>query len=776
MTALKWLFRIFFLFLVLIAALVFYLVVIFDLDELKPEIENIVFKNVGLNLHLDGDIDWQLYPTLGFAAKNVTVNDYDDKQLLVKADKAAFSVAFMPLLKKQIQANTLYFNGLQLNYHVDAKGKSGFDKSFNAVEKQVVTDESATKQVKDAEVIEGSSESIFVSSYPDIKVFNSGVSYKDAKSGSVYELNIDTLRTQPVSLSKPFNIVAGFVVKDNQGLDIAADIVSDVDISNKDNVIKFLNIDTTLQTSLFAPNANGADNASVKKEAIDINASALVFDQANDHLTLRDVIVSALGVDVSAEVKVSALSNTPQFEGAVNVQEFDLRGLLSTMGQTVETADSMVLGATSFKADLVGSEKYIQLKNIKATLDDTAITGGFKTQLSKKSSAHWFDISFDSINLDSYLPPRSETQVSSQSKQAEYSDDTILPIELLRSLLLQGRLKGSSMQLLEQKYTDIACDVRAAKGSVHLKGCGMNALDGRVNADISIDAYSDVPKVKISTDASKLSVGGIVELITNSSPLQGILNTDINIVLTGNTVESWLDSANGKVNVNIIDALLEGLNLRNVIANNIGEEVTQLIELGLAQKNWNIPSSLDKDTVFKDISAPVRLEDGVILVDNIKANLKSGDALSGNGKFDLLTQEFDYRLKLKTPNLTDEKHLKNIDWPIRCNGVLSGNPTSWCHLDKQGVKDIVTNLAKEKAEGRLRDLAAEKLGIQLDKDKSLADAAKAEAQKRAQEKISEEKRKAEEKVQQELKKKLGDAAGEEVTKQLGNVLDGLFGK
>jgi AsmA protein len=68
------------------------------------------------------------------------------------------------------------------------------------------------------------------------------------------------------------------------------------------------------------------------------------------------------------------------------------------------------------------------------------------------------------------------------------------------------------------------------------------------------------------------------------------------------------------------------------------------------------------------------------------------------------SQAFDFRLGMKSPNISSNKYIADRTWPMRCKGNLAGSPTKWCGADSKAFrtmgKEISTQLAKDKLKDR----------------------------------------------------------------------------
>ena len=100
----------------------------FDPNDYKAEIRQLAREHANLELELNGDIGWSLFPWLGIEITDAkiasadTPNDpFADLRLL------GLSVQVMPLLRKEIQMSDIRIDGLNLSLHRNTQGQGNWE-------------------------------------------------------------------------------------------------------------------------------------------------------------------------------------------------------------------------------------------------------------------------------------------------------------------------------------------------------------------------------------------------------------------------------------------------------------------------------------------------------------------------------------------------------------------------------------------------------------------------------------------------------------------------
>jgi len=105
------------------------LTMIFDPNQYKGQIIQLVKEKTGRELRIDKKIGWSFFPQLGVEAGGLELSNAPGfgKEPFARIDAAGVHVAFLPLLHGKIDVNTVYLHGLALNLAKNAAGKTNWD-------------------------------------------------------------------------------------------------------------------------------------------------------------------------------------------------------------------------------------------------------------------------------------------------------------------------------------------------------------------------------------------------------------------------------------------------------------------------------------------------------------------------------------------------------------------------------------------------------------------------------------------------------------------------
>ena len=124
--------RIFFglsiLFALTVVALTFF-VATFDANRYKTQISQLVKKNTGRDLQLNGEISLSVYPNIALNLGSASLSNATGfgSTPFAQVKSAKVGVKLIPLLKKTLVLEKVYLDGLQLDLHIKADGSNNWD-------------------------------------------------------------------------------------------------------------------------------------------------------------------------------------------------------------------------------------------------------------------------------------------------------------------------------------------------------------------------------------------------------------------------------------------------------------------------------------------------------------------------------------------------------------------------------------------------------------------------------------------------------------------------
>ncbi|GAB5477860.1 MAG: AsmA family protein [Marinobacter nauticus] len=726
--------------LLLAVAAVAIAVAVINPNDYKPQIEAAVEKQTNLDLMLEGDIGWSFIP-LGLELNEVEANL--DGERFVALEQLIAQIDFWSLIAMSPQVNTFLLNGLDAHLELNEQGEGNWTRIMR---EQTATAEAGTaaaeqqpaQETAEPETQSASGEALNFN-VENVEISNASVHYNDLSTGQSVTLEDFTVTASDITLGSEFPLDIRFRVETSQ-----PQFAVDGSIKARIQANQALNeFAVSGLNAVFDMSGEPFGGESVTAEL----AGSLAANLENETASLSDFSASLANLSLNTNLNVKGFGDKPALDGRIEISEFSLKELLNNLGQpAIETTDPEVLKAIALSTDLGGEPGVVALSDLVITLDDTRFNGGGSYNLATGGLV--FDLEGDKLNADRYLPPSAEgdsqgvgngdtqTDSNTQTAGASQPETDLLPLETLRTLLLDIDFGLGELIVSNLTINDIAASTTAKDGLLQVDEFSGKLYYGSFGANATIDARTDNPKWRIRSDVTNVQTLPLLTDLAEVDMLSGGANLKVAVDTTGNRISALRENANGEISFNLAEGEFRQMNL------------TRMACQGIALANQESLTTTDWGTTtpFNDMRGTLKIEGNTLNNTDLVAAL-AGMRLEGNGTVDLEQTDLDYELGLRIVGEIhrDEacrvtEYVENVVIPVECRGNFAEDPAGLCSFDGSRFRDT------------LKDIAA--------------NAAKA----KAREEVDRAKEKAEEKVQEKLKEKLGEDAGGKVK----DALKGLF--
>ena len=685
--------------LVLLAVLA--LVFLVDANRFKPRIEAIA-KDQGIALQINGDLGWDLWPSLGVAVNDVRVAALDaPDQPIAELKQASLMLALLPLFSGDFQVDHIALDGAVISLKVDAGGKGNWE-ALSQPDQPAKTSPQPDANLK--------------LDIQHISLSDSKVNYSDAQSGQAIALRDINLTMSDVNTrAVPFALDLSFVMELAQ--------------AGADKVELQAALKNTLSVDAAMNNLKIADGR-LQAEIIGEETAEIALDYALD---------------------ITHLQQEPAYKGAINLTEINARTLLAALGTDLKTSNKDALSKLAFSAGVDGNRKKVKLDNLKLMVDNTTLSGSIGIT-DFATGALKLVLDGDDINLDDYLPPPVET---TEQTAAAPTEDTQLPLESLRGLNINAKLTLKKIIVNKIALENVALKLLAKNGMIE-QNLTANAYAGAITAKGQLDARGQQAQVQFDAGVEGLELEPLLnDMEMNSNfGLQGAVQARALGSTQGNSVNQLFKSLRS-------NATFSGAQVR-LLPINLEQQFCQLVNLvnqiEEPEKVWN------EFTEMNELSGSIKWRDELITIDTFKAGVEKLQ-LGSTGKINLATDEYDVFLPFKllndkTDTITADQvavttsgggcSIGSQYWlergmeVLRCKGSFGAiNPLSDCRPDKE----LLVELTKDYAVYKLK----EKHGAKYEEKKD-----------ELKQKVEKEKNKLLDKLQQRLNKGASSSASSSI--------------
>lgn len=472
-----------------------------------------------------------------------------------------------------------------------------------------------------------------------------------------------------------------------------------------------------------------------KREAV--NGASLKsnfqVDLGKQSLSLAPLNLGVAGLDLNLNVTGSSIIDKPRFRGTLKSGEFVPRQMLSQLGITLpEMADPSTLTKASLSSSFDAGLEHASLEKLLVKFDQSTLKG----QASVKDFAApviRYDLQLDEIDADRYMPPPSEAPAETAGKSAKdkaASPPVALPLELLRSLDIDGRLRVGKVKVMNLTSEVIDTTLKADEGRFRLHPLSAKLYSGGYSGDLRLDVTKDTPRVAMDEKLSGVQSGPLLKDFLGKDYVTGTANLAAKMTAEGFDSMAIRKSLNGSGNFLFDNGQIKGMN--------IGQRIREAYALYKRQPK---PSEEVKQTDFSRLAGSFTVKNGLVTTNDLSAR-STLFQVDGKGSANLVNEKLDMRL--------DTKIVSDIrDATGERTGELTGEVIPVTIKGSFSEPDIgvdVASVLKAKAKAVI-DKKKQEVQQKLEQKKT-------EAEEKAKQRVEEEKKKLQKGVEDKLKNML----------------------
>lgn len=561
-----------------------------DVQKYKPEIENWFSEATGRPVTLRGDLQLSLFPLAGLAFSDLHLgnpDDFEEKDFLTVESFEA-RVKFLPLLFKDIQVKRFILKGPKI---VLVKNKHG-QTNWKGIGPAPKTKEKEAKKPVENNFPRGLPiKSLAVG---DFSITEGSFLWIDHTSGERREVSDVSLRLEDISLDRPIHIT-------------------------------------------FSASLEG------RPISVDGNLGPLGSEMGQGTIPL-DLSVKALKLlDMNLKGKVINPAANPQVELTIKVSQFSPRKLSAAMGKALPdvTADPKVLNRMALKADLKGDTHKVSVSDGAMDIDDSKMNFFIKIKDFSRP-AITFDLNLDKIDLDRYLPHRTEKKIGEKKKLAEKKKETkTTAIEQkepdyapLRRLTLNGSLRIGELIISNAKIQDLFLKIAGKNGVFNLDPVTLKLYQGDMSAKASLNLQENTPKNNIEVQADKIQIGPLLADVLQKDFFEGTTEVQLSLNMAGNDAQKIKSTLNGKGDLVFKNGAIVGIDLVEMVRNT-KSAFLQVLE-GKERPR----------TDFSEMHSSFTITNGVVTTPETTLISKDIQVVAA-GQADLVNETLDFRVEPK---------------------------------------------------------------------------------------------------------------------------------
>lgn len=671
-------------FVVLVVLGVVYVAVFFDANAYRDEIISRVEAQTGRRLAL-GEIHLSVFPTLGLKIDDATLGNahgFGEKPF-VHVKQADVAVQLVPLLlHHRLRITAVYISGLTVDLQRNAAGATNWDDLVGARTPQRAKEDRPAHGF-DVRAVEIGS----------ISISDAAVHYADARTRAAYQLDDFNLSVSALQAKRPSEFHTQFKIASK-----APAATLSVDAGGK-FTFDLAAQRYAVQDLRLVVHAVGAAVPGKEQEAK--LSGDVDYDGRQDGLRLASGRLDVAGVSAHASVDVENLSRgTLRYSGNLRVDPFNPRAVLGSFGMAAyRPTDIDALKAAGVTAKFNGTRDSLAFSDLALKLDDTSLSGVLALTSLKKPAVQ-FDLQFDTLNADRYLPVTAQTTLAAASRDTVTSDDVPIPMTVLDGFSAQGSLKAGKLVVHGIRMTDVAMKLAARAGKAKTLDVQAGLYGGSI---VSSTRATPGPTARyVEKLALKgIDIGPLLKDATGKDFVSGRGDVEADLAGSGATVDAVVKTLGGKMALSLADGQLKGFDLGR-----LARQVQSLVDSG-----GNAEAALatsTQETDFTTLTASGRFADGVLTSNDLKG-ASPLLRLAGAGSIDFVNDTIDYTLKPTLVNTATGQggkalgDLHGITIPVRITGPFEKiryRPDLEGLLKARAKQEVVKQLEKHQDELR----------------------------------------------------------------------------
>ncbi len=709
----------------LLVLLIAGVVIFVDPNDYKDEIAQLVRDKTGRELKLEGELKLSVFPWLAIETGRAELGNAPGfgTTPFLTLQRADVGVRLFPLLSGKMQIRRLELDGLQVSLVRNADGKTNWDDLMQPQAAPAQAPAQTTELPSVAGVaIRNATLDYLDRSKPDPG--KQGPEGADASAGTRTRLTKLDLETGRIESGEPVELKLQFALDSGEGSAptfVRLDTEATLDTAKQRYSLNDMELTATLppdETKGASAPANpmpeSADDAGGEPRGVEIGlrAAAAEVDLEAQTLSIPQFALSAFGAELSGGASGKQIVDAPAIAGTLAMKPVSARELFKQLGsEAPRTRDPEVLGKLAFEGRFAATDRSAMLEDVKLTLDDTTATGSAGIADFEKTALR-FDLNVDRIDLDRYMAPEEKSgdgkdaaagEGGGEAKAAE-EEPFELPVETLRSLDAQGKLRIGQLVVAGLKMSDVTLSMNAADGLVRLDPTQAKLYGGSHRGAFAIDARAETARLTIDEQLAGVDFTPLFADLLDSRRLAGKGSVKANLTARGNDSNALKRSLDGNVALDVADGAVRGADL--------------WYELRRARALWErqAPPSQPSagETKFRALKATAVADDGVIENRDLVIDAEYVK-VTGQGTLEVPTQKIDYRLLANVYKVPPEgagaemQSLRAAEIPVRVSGTLA-DPKIRPDLEAQAKAKVQEKIEEKKGEimeklgGKLGDL------------------------------------------------------------------------
>ncbi|EME0811750.1 AsmA family protein [Vibrio vulnificus] len=668
------------------------LVTLVNPNQFKPLLTEQVAKQTGLELVIEGDIEWQFFPSIGFSLGKTELKNPQgfSQENLFKVESVGIDISVMPLLDKVLQIGDVRLDGAEFHLETRKDGQKNIDAltQQQKAQQETVQQEVSSEPTTDASQQPGAAAD-WRMELAGITVSNAKLVNQDRQAGTSLELYDVNFSLSEFAFDQWTKAEFSAKGKNNQQ-QFSANGKLEFQLAQDFSSYALRNIELNSQFS----------DPATKMDTIKLVLDTFEFDK--DNALTFEIKGQASGMELSANG--SAQLHVDAAISTVMVKAFQLESQLN--GKSLPQSPMKVAMSSEVTFDVPSSHLSLVLN--KLTANAIALDGKADVTLAEIPKVR-FSLHSPEIDLDEFLgltQPSQETAStnSSNDKNAhpEANNEVGPDLSALKTLDVIGQVSIDKFKANNAKLQNVITKFTVNRGIATLDRFDANLYQGSINASAKLDARRSPATYSVKKRIKGAQVQPLLVDVAQNDKLEGTGNIDVDVKGSSLTPSGIQKNLVGTVEINFADGAVNGINVAQMIRENYAK---------IKGKKLDATDGVQK-TDFSSMTATLTLNKGKVTTNNM--HMQSPLLrIRGKGEANYINQTVDFTVStsivgsLEGQGGKDIDELRDVTIPINISG-------SWADPK---FKLVFDDVLKQKAQKEI-DRGVEKLTDKIKDEKT----------------------------------------------------------
>ena len=607
--------------------------VIFNPNDYKKDISDLVKEKTGRDLVIQGDITLSLFPWIGIDLGAVEISNAKNftKRPFAKMAHLQIRAKLWPLFKNRLEADTLVLEGLDLNLEKNTQGVTNWKDLTSAAPQAEVQPNTQTKAIKTE-----NKNILAAFALNGINIKQAQLNWHDQQlkqKVSITDVNLNLGKLEPES-KIPFSLRFHLQEK---SIDAKISLESNIKFSSDFKQFSFY--DTKLSSDIIPAALNKKLSPEFDSPLMQLNIEKQTFSSENINLSQKE-----LGLKI--KIATHDLFSNLKINSHISLHPFNPRKLAGDLDISLpDMADKNTLTLLQANLDIKGSLENIDISNLKITLDQTQIDGGAKI----KSAPHnpSINLLITDINIDRYLPkPIATKSANTTAENKQHSTEktaeaALIPVALLSAINLDAEIKINKLQIMNTHWQDVHFASNSKNGHVKISPLTLQGYESIIKGNFKIDAIKNDAFLSGDITTKEIQAGKLLKDYTGNDKLKGKTSLDLTFDTSGVKLFQLKQNLNGKLKLDLKEGTLKGYDLEH-----------QQNVLRAKLKGQTSPATpVPEETKIANLTATAVINKGILTNRDLRAATPFSRFI-GQGSVDIAKETLNYIATVKFTSST----------------------------------------------------------------------------------------------------------------------------